>query len=272
MTGPVHLDRRPPLLVVTIDRPAARNAVDGPTAAALADAFRAFEADPELAVAILTGAGGNFCAGADLKAVASGDPAKANRIAAPDGDGALAVGPVSDGPMGPTRMQLSKPVIAAVSGYCVAGGLELALWCDLWVADESAVFGVFCRRFGVPLIDGGTVRLPRAIGMSRALDMILTGRPVDAQEALHFGLANRVVPKGGALREAEKLALQIAAFPQACMRGDRQSAYAQWNLDEAAALVNEFRHGLRTLQSGETLAGASRFSGGTGRGGKFDGE
>lgn len=259
-TAPLVLtDRRPPLLVVTINRPEVRNAVDGATAAALAEAFRAFDADPELAVAILTGADGNFCAGADLKAVAGGDATKANRIA---GDG--------DGPMGPSRVQLSKPVIAAVSGYCVAGGLELALWCDLRVADESAVFGVFCRRFGVPLIDGGTVRLPRAIGMSRALDMILTGRPVDAQEALHFGLANRVVPKGGALREAEKLALQIAGFPQTCMRGDRRSVYEQWNLSEDAALANEFNHGLQALQAGETLAGASRFTGGTGRGGKFD--
>ncbi|MFZ5723650.1 MAG: crotonase/enoyl-CoA hydratase family protein [Pseudomonadota bacterium] len=258
MTGPVRLDRRPPLLVVTIDRPAARNAVDGATAAALATAFRDFDADPALAVAILTGAGDHFCAGADLKAVASGDPARVHRLAS-DGDG----------PMGPSRMQLSKPVIAAVSGYCVAGGLELALWCDLRVADESAVFGVFCRRFGVPLIDGGTVRLPRAIGMSRALDMILTGRPVDAREALQFGLANRVVAKGAALAAAEQLALQIAAFPQACMRGDRRSAYEQWNLNEDAALANEFNHGLQALQSGETLAGASKFTGGAGRGGKF---
>ncbi|MFP5440529.1 MAG: crotonase/enoyl-CoA hydratase family protein [Gammaproteobacteria bacterium] len=258
MTDLVRLDRRPPLLVVTINRPEARNAVDGRTAAALAEAFRGFDADPELAVAILTGAGDHFCAGADLKAVASGDPARANRIAT-DGDG----------PMGPSRMQLSKPVIAAVSGYCVAGGLELALWCDLRVADDSAVFGVFCRRFGVPLIDGGTVRLPRAIGMSRALDLILTGRPVDAQEALAIGLANRVVKKGEALAAAEKLAREIAAFPQACMRGDRLSAYQQWGMAEDAAIGNEFAHGLRTLQSGETVSGATRFTQGTGRGGKF---
>lgn len=253
----VLVDRRPPLLVVTLNRPEARNAVDGPTAALLAQAFRDFDADPALAVAILTGAGGHFCAGADLKAVA-GDPARANRLA-PDGDG----------PMGPTRMVLSKPVIAAVSGYCVAGGLELALWCDLRVADDSAVFGVFCRRFGVPLIDGGTVRLPRAIGMSRALDLMLTGRAVDAAEALHIGLANRVVPAGELMAAAEALALQLAAFPQACLRGDRASAYAQWGQDEAAALANEFALGMQTLRSGETVAGATRFTQGTGRHGNF---
>ena len=254
----VLLDRRPPLLVVTLNRPGVRNAVDGPTADALAAAFRDFDADPALSVAILTGAGGHFCAGADLKAVAGGEPAAANRLS-PDGDG----------PMGPSRMALSKPVIAAVSGYCVAGGLELALWCDLRVADESAVFGVFCRRFGVPLIDGGTVRLPRAIGMSRALDLILTGRPVDAAEALHIGLANRVVKKEELLATAEALALQIAAFPQACLRGDRKSACEQWGMEETAALQNEFRHGMATLQSGETLAGATRFSRGGGRHGNF---
>lgn len=254
----VLVDRRPPLLWVTINRPAVRNAVDGATAAALAEAFRAFDADPDLSVAILAGAGGNFCAGADLKAIAGGEAARANRIAT-DGDG----------PMGPSRMQLSKPVIAAVSGYCVAGGLELALWCDLRVADETAVFGVFCRRFGVPLIDGGTVRLPRAIGMSRALDMILTGRPVAAQEALAFGLANRVVAKDALRDEAEKLALQVASFPQTCMRGDRRSAHEQWGMGENDAIANEFAHGLKALQAGETFAGASRFSGGTGRGGNF---
>lgn len=256
-TATVTLERQPPLLVVRLNRPQARNAVDGPTAAALADAFRAFEADPELAVAILTGEGDHFCAGADLKAIAT-DPARVNRLA-PDGDG----------PMGPTRLQLSKPVIAAVSGYCVAGGLELALWCDLRVADTTAVFGVFCRRFGVPLIDGGTVRLPRAIGMSRALDLILTGRPVTADEALQIGLANRVVAKGEHLAAARALALQIAAFPQACLRGDRRSAFEQWDLDETTALHHEFGHGLRTLQSGETVAGASRFERGTGRHGDF---
>lgn len=254
----VLLDRRPPLLLVTINRPETRNAVDGPTAAALAAAFRDFDADPALAVAILAGAGDHFCAGADLKAVAGGDPARANRASA-----------AGDGPMGPSRMPLGKPVIAAVSGFCVAGGLELALWCDLRVADESAVFGVFCRRFGVPLIDGGTVRLPRAIGMSRALDLILTGRPVDAAEALHIGLANRVVKKAELLQAAEALALQIAAFPQACLHGDRRSAFEQWGMTETDALQNEFRHGMATLQSGETLAGASRFSGGDGRHGDF---
>jgi enoyl-CoA hydratase len=254
----VVVERQAPLLKVSINRPEVRNAVDGATAQALAASFRAFESDEELKVAILSGVGEHFCAGADLKAVASGDTARANRIAA-DGDG----------PMGPTRMQLSKPVIAAVSGYCVAGGLELACWCDLRVADETAVFGVFCRRFGVPLIDGGTVRLPRLIGQSRALDLILTGRPVGAQEALQFGLANRVVPRGTALQAAEQMALEMAAFPQACMRNDRHSVYQQWGLDEAAALANEFRLGLETLQSGETLAGAGRFSGGSGRHGKF---
>jgi enoyl-CoA hydratase len=253
----VLVERQAPVLVVTINRPAVRNCVDGPTAAALADTFRAFDADPELKVAILTGAGGHFCAGADLKAVA-GDAARRNRI-----------DPEGDGPMGPTRLQLSKPVIAAVSGYCVAGGIELAAWCDLRVADETAVFGVFCRRFGVPLIDGGTVRLPRLIGMSRALDLILTGRAVDAQEAYAMGLANRVVPAGQALAEAEKLALQIAAFPQQCMRGDRASAYEQWGMAQNDAIANEFRHGLATLQSGETLSGAARFAGGDGRHGKF---
>ena len=254
----VLVERREPLLIVTINRAEARNAVNGPTAAALGEAFRAFEADEALKVAILTGIGGQFCAGADLKAVASGVAAQANRIA-----------PEGDGPMGPSRMQLSKPVIAAVSGYCVAGGLELALWCDLRVADASAVFGVFCRRFGVPLIDGGTVRLPRLIGMNRALDLILTGRPVAADEALQIGLANRVVPAGDALAAAEQLALQIAAFPQTCMQGDRHSAYQQWGMDEAAAIRNEFTHGMKTLQSGETVAGAGRFSHGSGRHGQF---
>lgn len=256
--APISLEHKGPLLLVTINRPEARNSVNGPTAAALAEAFHAFEADAALKVAILTGIGGQFCAGADLKAVASGDVTQANRIA-----------PEGDGPMGPTRMQLSKPVIAAVSGYCVAGGLELALWCDLRVADESAIFGVFCRRFGVPLIDGGTVRLPRLIGMSRALDLILTGRAVDASEALQMGLANRVVAVGEALAAAEQLALQIAAFPQACLRGDRLSAHQQWGMGEAAAIQNEFAHGMKTLQSGETLAGAGRFSAGSGRHGRF---
>lgn len=254
----VRLDRRAPLLIVSIDRPAVRNCVDGATARSLAQAFRAFDADPDLSVAILTGTGDHFCAGADLKAIASGDADRANRLH-PDGDG----------PMGPTRLQLSKPVIAAVSGYCVAGGIELAAWCDLRVADETAVFGVFCRRFGVPLIDGGTVRLPRLIGMSRALDLILTGRPVDAREALDMGLANRVVPRGQALAAAEALARQIADFPQTCLRGDRRSAYEQWGYDERAAIANEFVHGSATLNSGETVSGASRFRDGAGRHGQF---
>jgi len=207
MTSTVLIERRPPLLWVTIQRPEVRNAVDGPTSEALALAFRGFQADPELSVAVLRGADGNFCAGADLKAVSSGDPARMNPLLAPTGEG------LQQAPIGPTRFRLDKPVIAAVSGYCVAGGLELALWCDLRVVDETAVFGVFCRRFGVPLIDGGTVRLPRAIGMSRALDLILTGRPVLADEALQIGLANRLVAASALDQEAERLALQIAAFP-----------------------------------------------------------
>ena len=248
-----------PVWQIEINRPQVRNAVDGPTAAALAEAFRAFEADEGAAVAVLTGAGAHFCAGADLKAVASGDPARANRLQ-----------PQGDGPMGPSRMALDKPVIAAVQGYCVAGGLELAAWCDLRVADETAVFGVFCRRFGVPLIDGGTVRLPRLIGMSRAMDLILTGRPVTADEALQMGLANRVVAAGEARATALALAHQLAAFPQTCLRGDRRSAYHQWGQDEAAALAHEFQQGMVTLQSGETVAGASRFRDGLGRHGQFD--
>jgi enoyl-CoA hydratase len=251
-------ERRPPLLHVHIDRPDARNAVDRPTAAALAEAFRAFERDDALRVAVLAGSGSHFCAGADLKAMAN-EPARQNRL---DAEG--------DGPMGPTRMTLSKPVIAAVSGYCVAGGLELALWCDLRVADETAVFGVFCRRFGVPLIDGGTVRLPRLIGQSRALDMILTGRAVDAREALAFGLVNRLVPAGELARAAEALALQIAAHPQACLRNDRRSALEQWSLPPEDAMRNEFTLGLRSLAAGEAAAGAARFRDGAGRGGAFD--
>lgn len=247
----------PPVFTVTLNRSASRNAVDGETAAALAEAFRAFDADDSLRVAVLTGSGSNFCAGADLKAAASGEPARMNRIAQE-----------GDGPMGPTRMALSKPVIAAVSGYAVAGGLELALWCDLRIADETAVFGVYCRRFGVPLIDGGTLRLPRLIGHSRAMDMILTGRAVNAEEALQFGLVNRLVKSSELMVEAEKLALEIAAHPQTCLRNDRRSALEQWGLSEDAALKNEFALGLKTLQSGETLAGAARFSSGAGRHGK----
>lgn len=254
----VHTEQRGEILHVEIRRPDVRNCVDGPTARLLAEHFRAFDADDRLKVAVLSGAGGHFCAGADLKAVASGDPQRGHHLA-PDGDG----------PMGPSRLQLTKPVIAAVSGYAVAGGLELALWCDLRVADESAVFGVFCRRFGVPLIDGGTVRLPRLIGQSHAMDMILTGRPVAADEALRMGLANRVVPAGRALEEAEALARTLCAFPQQCMRGDRRSVLEQWGMPEVTAIGNEFTHGMRTLQSGETVAGAARFSHGTGRHGRF---
>ena len=251
--------RNDSVLIVTLNRPAVRNCVDRPTAAALAEAFRAFEADDRLKVAILTGAGAHFCAGADLNAVASGDAERANRVDA-----------AGDGPMGPTRLQLTKPVIAAVEGYCVAGGLELACWCDLRVAAESAVFGVFCRRFGVPLIDGGTVRLPRLIGHSRAMDMILTGRPVAADEALSFGLANRVVPTGQAQGAALQWAEALCAFPQTCLRGDRQSAAAQWNLSEPEAIAQEFQHGMAALQAGEAGSGAKRFSSGRGRHGDFD--
>ncbi|MGB0954916.1 MAG: crotonase/enoyl-CoA hydratase family protein [Panacagrimonas sp.] len=250
-----------PICVVSINRPQVRNCVNRPTAEALADAFRAFEADEAQKVAILTGVGDHFCAGADLKAIASGEAERANHIQ-----------PEGDGPMGPSRMMLSKPVIAAVSGYCVAGGIELALWCDLRVADETAIFGVFCRRFGVPLIDGGTVRLPRMIGMSHALDMILTGRPVHADEAKQMGLANRVTPAGNALNEAKKLASALCEFPQTCMRGDRSSAYEQWGMSQDAAIANEFQHGLGTLASGETVSGASRFSKGVGRHGEFGGQ
>ncbi|WP_394826599.1 crotonase/enoyl-CoA hydratase family protein [Pendulispora albinea] len=262
MSPLVDVERRPPLLRVTIRRPEVRNAVDGPTSLALAEAFRRFEADDELSVAILTGAGGHFCAGADLKAVASGEAERLHLLEPPTDDA------LGHGPMGPTRFRLSKPVIAAVSGYCVAGGLELALWCDLRVADESAVFGVFCRRFGVPLIDGGTVRLPRAIGMSRALDMILTGRAVGAREAFEIGLVNRLV--SDVMVEAEQLALQLAAFPQRCMRGDRLSAYEQWGLSPHAALENEFSKGMDSLSAGEALSGATRFTRGTGRHGTFE--
>ena len=247
-----------PITVMTINRPEVRNCVDGPTAQALADAFRAFEADAEAKVGILTGAGGFFCAGADLKGFEDG---RVNRL-----------DPEGDGPMGPSRMRLSKPVIAAVAGYAVAGGLELALLCDLRVAEEDAVFGVFCRRWGVPLIDGGTVRLPRLIGMSRAMDLILTGRPVEAPEALAMGLANRVVPRGRALEEAKSLARQLCRFPEKCMLSDRRSAYEQWDLSFDQAMRREFELGLRTIESGETLEGMSRFSSGAGRHGSFKSE
>lgn len=245
-----------PVAIVTINRPEVRNAVDRGTAAALAEAFRRFEADDALAVAVLTGAGGTFCAGADLKAVAAGS----GNVVREEGDG----------PMGPTRMRLSKPVIAAVEGYAVAGGLELALWCDLRVAARDAVFGVFCRRWGVPLIDGGTVRLPRLIGESHAMDLILTGRGVSGEEARMMGLANRLVEPGQALPAALELARQLAAFPQRCLRSDRQSAWEQWDLSFAEAMRNETRLGMAVIASGETREGATRFAGGAGRHGSFE--
>ncbi|HXK25063.1 MAG TPA: crotonase/enoyl-CoA hydratase family protein [Myxococcota bacterium] len=262
----VRSEKSGPVTTVILSRPEVRNAVDQPTARALADAFLAFERDADAKVGVLFGEHGAFCAGADLKAVSTG---RGNRMQPPrtgDDWDALA----DDGPMGPSRMLLSKPVIAAIAGHAVAGGLELSLWCDLRVVEEDAVFGVFCRRWGVPLIDGGTVRLPRIVGHGRALDMILTGRPVSAQEAIAMGLANRVVPKGRARAEAEALAAEIARFPQICARADRRSAYEQWDLPYDAALANEYRRGLEAVASGETLNGASRFASGHGRGGRFD--
>ena len=253
----VRIERDGPVFTVILGRPEVRNAVDGPTARQLAAAFREFDADPDACVAVLWGEGGTFCSGADLKGIGT---ERGNEVRA-DGDG----------PMGPTRMRLSKPVIAAVSGHAVAGGLELALWCDLRVAEDDAVFGVFCRRWGVPLVDGGTVRLPRLIGESRAMDMILTGRPVPAAEAYAVGLANRIVPPGEARGAAERLAHEIAAFPQLCLRHDRLSVREQHGLSEPEALAQEYRHGLVPLTAGETQAGAERFGGGAGRHGSFDG-
>ena len=247
----IRIEQHDEITVVTIDRPETRNAVDRDTAAQLAEAFRAFDADERQSVAVLTGANGAFCAGADLKAIAAGEP---NRV---ELDG--------DGPMGPTRLVLTKPVIAAVEGHAVAGGLELALWCDLRVAAEDAVFGVFCRRWGVPLIDGGTVRLPRLIGHSHAMDLILTGRGVSGEEALRMGLANRIVPAGEALEAALELARQLARLPQRCLRSDRLSALRQWALPEAEALREETRRGLEVLRSGESREGAQQFSAGAGR-------
>ncbi|GAA1646149.1 crotonase/enoyl-CoA hydratase family protein [Nonomuraea maheshkhaliensis] len=244
----VRVERRGPVTTVVLSRPQARNAVDRKTADALAGAFRDFE-DSDAGVAVLWGEGGTFCAGADLKALDNH------------------VGEEGDGPMGPTRMRLGKPVIAAVAGHAVAGGLELALWCDLRVAEEDAVFGVFCRRWGVPLIDGGTVRLPRLIGSSRAMDMILTGRPVEGPEAYAWGLANRLVPTGTARAHAEELAARIAAFPQACLRGDRMAALEQDGMAEAEAMRNELRHGLVSLP--DASEGAARFAAGAGRHGSF---
>ncbi|MFF1766700.1 crotonase/enoyl-CoA hydratase family protein [Streptomyces sp. NPDC058249] len=249
---PVRIERQGYVTTVVLSRPEARNAVDGPTAAELADAWK-FEADESARVAVLWGEGGTFCAGADLKAIGT---ERGNEVT-DDGDG----------PMGPTRLRLSKPVIAAVAGHAVAGGLELALWCDLRVAEEDAVFGVFCRRWGVPLIDGGTVRLPRLIGTSRAMDMILTGRPVPAPEAYEMGLANRLVPAGGARAEAERLAAEIADFPQSCLRSDRASVLDQEGLVEKVAMRTELRYGMDVLA--ESLEGAARFASGAGRHGSF---
>jgi enoyl-CoA hydratase len=250
----VRTETSGPVTTVILSRPERRNAVDRATAEALDGAFAAFEADPAAHVAVLWGEGGTFCAGADLVAMSRGEP---NRVA-PDGPG----------PMGPTRRVMTKPVIAAVAGHAVAGGLELALWCDLRVVERGATFGVFCRRWGVPLIDGGTVRLPRVVGAGRALDMILTGRAVGADEALAWGLANRVVEQGEARPEAERLAHAIAGLPQTCLRSDRRSAHEQWSLEEGAAIANEFARGLATIASGETAAGAARFGSGAGRHGQ----
>eukprot|EP01116_Phalansterium_solitarium_P012604 TRINITY_DN29047_c0_g1_i1.p1 TRINITY_DN29047_c0_g1~~TRINITY_DN29047_c0_g1_i1.p1 ORF type:complete len:270 (+),score=64.82 TRINITY_DN29047_c0_g1_i1:158-967(+) len=259
MSSPIRKEKNGPVTTVILHRPEARNAVDKAVGEALEKAFRDFETDDSARVAVLWGDGGTFCAGFDLKAVAA-DPERAN-VLFPVGDGR--------GPMGPSRMVLSKPVIAAVSGFAVAGGLELAAWCDLRVVEEDAVMGVFCRRWGVPLIDGGTVRLPRLIGLSRALDLILTGRPVSAKEALEMGLANRVVLKGQARAEAEKLAQSIAEFPQVCMRMDRQSAYEQHDRPLFDALKNEFELGSRAFDAQETVEGATRFLKGAGRHGTF---
>ena len=251
MPVPVLTCRQGAVLVVTINRPEVRNAVDAAAAAALSDAFRQFDQDAGVSVAVLAGAGATFCAGADLKAIASGRP----NALSEDGDG----------PMGPTRMLLSKPVIAAVEGHAVAGGLELALWCDLRVVARDAVLGVYCRRFGVPLIDLGTIRLPRLIGQSHALDMILTGRGVGGEEAFQMGLANRLVESGKALEAALEIAGALAALPQTCLRSDRLSCYEQWDLPHAEAMRNEFRRGLEVLRSGESVAGAERFAAGDGR-------
>jgi len=251
----ILIEKKYPVYTVIIDDPEAKNAVDGPTALELANAFREFEEDNNALIAVLWGANGVFCSGANLKAIAEG---RGNRV---EKEG--------DGPMGPTRMILSKPIIAAVAGYAVAGGLELAIWCDLRVVEESAVFGVFCRRFGVPLVDGGTVRLPRLIGLSRTLDMLLTGRPVSAHEAFTWGLANKIVNDGTSREEAEKLANEIAQFPQICLRNDRLSTYEQFGLELKQAMKNEFGYGLKTLKSGEFLEGSKEFIKGKGKHGKF---
>lgn len=261
-TDTILIERDGPVTIVSINRPERRNAVNGATARKLFDAFKAFDADAEASVAVFTGVRGHFCAGADLKAVAVGDLEKRREVGGHD----------TIAPMGPSRLRLSKPVIAAIEGYAVAGGMELALWADMRVVAEDATFGIFCRRFGVPLIDLGTIRLPRLIGHSQAMDLILTGRPVGGAEALRMGLANRLVPKGEARAHAIALAKEIARFPQTCMRADRLSALRQWDLaDEEEAIANEMRGGLEVIASGETVAGAARFASGEGRGGKFSG-
>jgi enoyl-CoA hydratase len=277
MSDAVRVEKQGVLTTVILARPERRNAVDGHVARSLAEAFLEFERDESAQVGVLYGEGGAFCAGADLKAVASRDASEEDQQRLTDyhrarepqtGDRWSRL--AADGPMGPTRMLLSKPVIAAVAGYAVAGGLELALWCDLRVVEESAVFGVFCRRWGVPLIDGGTIRLPRVVGHGRAMDLILTGRPVGSDEALAIGLANRVVPDGTARAEAEKLAVDIARYPHLCMQADRRSAYEQWDLPYAAAIANEWKGGRAVVDSGETTEGARRFAAGHGRGGSFE--
>src|SRR4051794_14929274 len=247
----VHYGTDGPVAVVTLDRPEVANAIDRPTAEELVAALRRFDADESLAVAVLTGAGGKFCAGADLKAMREEGAPRASRVA-PDGDG----------PVGPTRMLLSKPVIAAVEGHAAAGGLELAAWCDLRIAAEDAVFGVFCRRWGIPLMDGGTIRLARLLGHSHALDLILTGRGVSGQEALRMGLANRLAPPGQALEAASALAHEIASRPQAALRSDRMSSYEQWSLALAEALAGEYRHGMATVATGEFFGGLDRYASG----------
>ena len=257
----IIVQKKAAITVIAINRPDVRNAVDAETATLLANAFRAFDADEEARVAILCGTGNIFCAGADLKALAQSKQKE---------EPAMRLSETGDAPMGVSRLKLSKPVIAAIDGHAVAGGLELALWCDLRVADPDAVLGVFCRRWGVPLIDGGTVRLPRLIGLSHALDLILTGRAVYANEALQMGLVNRISPSGKVRETAEALAVQIAQFPQACLRSDRQSAHEQFDLTFDQAMLNEFRKGIATINTGETLSGAKRFASGKGRHGTFE--
>ncbi len=264
MTAPaVRTEHNGAVTTVILSRPDRRNAVDRPTADALSAAFLAFDRDPNAAVAVFYGEGGAFCAGADLKAIAEN---KGNRVENPKPGLDILK---DQGPMGPSRFLLSKPVIAAIAGPAVAGGLELALWCDMRVAEEDSVLGVFCRRWGVPLIDGGTVRLPRLIGMGHAMDMILTGRAVNAAEALSMGLVNRVVAKGTARQAAEKLAADLAGLPQVCMRHDRLSAYQQWDMDYAQAMANEFDHGVASMAGGGAVTGAARFASGKGRSGSF---